>query len=279
MAVDPKTGNIISTGDKSAESVHADASVEGANPGSEGPKVAVDTSKLVDEEGNPTGQLGIETSGPIDPNAVNVAGVTKDNVSGPVSSGNDGGTSTGDPNDPFAATPGAAISPQRKSLADRIKANLSNQENKNPDTGIGEGRQANEGDRTPSAQGNLPVDDRGSNQTLRLNQDIQRDNVEGQMGASANRPEQLPSQVNPAPGEVEAARDSADTSSNQPDRKAHYVAGNRVMLTEQEFSDYQAKLEEVNKILDGRPLGDVPLSDPYYGKVGEIERMVAGMRR
>lgn len=81
------------------------------------------------------------------------------------------------------------------------------------------------------------------------------------------------------PSRTVQREDGTITTADRPDETAHYIAGNRVMITDAQKEQYDALNAEVNGLQDGRALGDIPVSDRYHEKKKELDAFVANLKR
>lgn len=63
------------------------------------------------------------------------------------------------------------------------------------------------------------------------------------------------------------------------ERVKTYIHGTDFSLTQAELDEYKKLNAELTSLLEGKTLGDIPLSDPYYSKKAELDVFVSRLHK
>lgn len=73
--------------------------------------------------------------------------------------------------------------------------------------------------------------------------------------------------------------DGTITTADRPQETAHYIAGSRVMITEEQKAKHDTLAGELNKAQDGRAISDIPPYDAYWDKKKEFDSFTSRLKR
>lgn len=73
--------------------------------------------------------------------------------------------------------------------------------------------------------------------------------------------------------------DGTVTTKDKPNMTATYLHGTRVLITDEQRAEYDAKIKELSDLQGEMGTADIPLGDPYWSKKQELDAFVARLKR